>query len=65
MNGNGRKNTTGRLKKKSKSDVWEAPDGTHVSIADMDYLLECNKTKASEWLEGYRKWKRTQVQDKP
>jgi len=64
MNMNG--NKVKKLKsKRVKNDTghWIAPDGTVVSIPDMDYLLEKNKTSQTEWLRGYRKWKRSQ--DKP
>jgi hypothetical protein len=38
--------------------MYFAPDGTPVSIKDMDLLLERNKTRPSEWLRGYKRWKR-------
>jgi len=34
-----------------------APDGTPVSIEDMDLLLDRNKRNPSKWLRGYKKWK--------
>ena len=58
-------NMSGKKKKqpKAKNDtgMWIAPDGTVVSIPDMDYLLEKNRTSQAEWLRGYRKWKRSQA----
>ncbi len=48
-------------KVKNDTGHWIAPDGTVVSIPDMDYLLEQNKTSQTEWLRGYRKWKRSQA----
>ena len=41
-------NMSGKKKKQPKArndtGMWIAPDGTVVSIPDMDYLLEQNKT---------------------
>ena len=64
MNMNGNKQKKLKSKRvKNDTGMWIAPDGTVVSIPDMDYLLEKNKTSQTEWLRGYRKWKRSQ--DKP
>tara|TARA_B100000678_G_C17870638_1_gene367118 strand:+ start:165 stop:551 length:387 start_codon:yes stop_codon:yes gene_type:complete len=42
---------------KMKIRTYNAPDGTPVSIKDMDYLLEVNKTNPATWLKGYKKWR--------
>ena len=43
---------------RTRCDVtYMSPDGTPVSIKDMDYLLELNKTNPTTWLKGYKKWK--------
>ena len=43
---------------RTRCDVtYMSPDGTPVSIKDMDYLLDVNKTRPSEWLRGYKRWK--------
>ena len=61
MNSNGRTHKKKQPKAKNDTGMWIAPDGTVVSIPDMDYLLEQNKTSQAEWLRGYRKWKRSQA----
>ena len=43
--------STGKLKIRT----YTAPDGTPVSIKDMDYLLELNKTNPTRWLRDYKK----------
>ena len=43
--------STGKLKIRT----YTAPDGTPVSIKDMDLLLELNKTKPTRWLRDYKK----------
>ena len=43
---------------RTRCDItYTSPDGTPVSIKDMDLLLEVNKTRPSEWLRGYKRWK--------
>ena len=37
---------------------YTAPDGTLVSLYDMDLLLDRNKIHPSRWLKGYKKWKK-------
>jgi len=37
---------------------YVSPDGTSVSIKDMDLLIKLNKTKPAEWLKGYLRWKK-------
>lgn len=37
---------------------FTAPDGTPVSIKDMDELLKLNKTNPANWLRGYKSWKK-------
>ena len=37
---------------------YTAPDGTLVSLHDMDLLVKRNKINPSEWLRGYKKWKK-------
>jgi len=37
---------------------YTAPDGTLVSLGDMDLLVKRNKINPSEWLRGYKKWKK-------
>ena len=36
-----------------------APDGTPVSIKDMNLLLELNKTNLTRWLRDYKKTERS------
>jgi len=50
--------STGKLKISKRPTTYTAPDGTPVSIKDMDYLLELNKTNPAIWLKGYKKWKK-------
>jgi hypothetical protein len=49
--------STGKMKISKRPTSFIAPDGTPVSIKDMDYLLELNKTNPTTWLKGYKKWK--------
>ena len=37
---------------------YTAPDGTLVSLYDMDLLLDRNKIHPSKWLKDYKKWKK-------
>ena len=56
--------STGRLKIRTRPKprairrTYTSPDGTPVSIKDMDLLIKLNKTKPSEWLKGYLRWKK-------
>lgn len=56
--------STGKMKIRTRPNTdkhqllsYMSPDGTPVSIKDMDYLLELNKTNPTTWLKGYKKWK--------
>ena len=56
--------STGRLKIRTYPKprairrTYTSPDGTPVSIKDMDLLIKLNKSKPTEWLKGYLRWKK-------